>query len=128
MNTLEATVTSIEQLEMLHVLQCRVGEQNIAMLTLQIDTAIKVGSRVCLSVKSTDIMITTTRNVLVSTANRLQARITTIDHGILVSSVRLDMDGIILQSIMTRHALQELALSVGDWVVVLIKESDVSLC
>ncbi len=128
MNTLQATVISIKRLEQLHYLQCRVGMQHIAMLSLQVDAALVVGSQVCLGVKSTDIMIATMHDLPLSITNRLQARITKIDNGTLLSSIILDIEGTVLQSIMTLGAAQALALSVGDRVTVLIKESDVSLC
>ncbi len=128
MNIFEATITHIEQLEPLHYLQCQVGTQHIAMLSLQIDTALKVGSVVRLSVKSTDIMMTKTEHFLLSSANCLRARVTKVSDGELLSSVMLEMEGMALESIITRDASQKLALCVGDKVSVLIKESDVSLC
>ncbi len=128
MNTLQATITSIKRREPLHYLQCQVGKQTIAMLSLQIDRALSVGSDVLLSVKSTDIMVTKEQSIVLSSANCLHARVTKVENGELLSSVILDMEGMALESIMTQEASQQLALSAGDVVSVLIKESDVSLC
>ncbi len=128
MNTLHASITHIEEMAPLHVLRFAVGRQSMTMLSLQIDTTLQIGSHVSLSVKSTDIMLAKRLDAPLSTANCLQASVVRVRNGALLSTVTLNMEGMALQSIITRHASQQLALRAADVVIVVIKESDVSLC
>ncbi|RUM66438.1 MAG: hypothetical protein DSZ03_01260 [Sulfurimonas sp.] len=128
MNTLAARITHKEQVEPLHLLRCAVGTQSMTMLSLQIEPTLNVGMHVILSVKSTDIMLSRHGDVSLSVGNRLQARVTGVRNGTLLSSITLDVEGMALESIMTLQASLQLELHVNDAVTVLIKESDIALC
>jgi len=128
MNTLAARITHKERVEPLHLLRCAVGTQSMTMLSLQIEPTLNVGMHVILSVKSTDIMLSKHNDISLSVGNRLQARVTGVRNGTLLSSITLDVEGMALESIMTLQASLQLELHVNDAVTVLIKESDIALC
>ncbi len=63
-----------------------------------------------------------------STRNQLQATVSEINVGEVMASVKVTLpDGQVVTSSITREAVEDLALAVGDAVTVLIKSTEVML-
>ena len=128
MNQFNATVKKIEQVENLHLVSFEFGNQTIKMLSLELDKLLALESSVKLRVKSTNIAIAKNFTGLLSYANQLNAKVTHVNNGILLSSIRVKVEGFELESLITRNASLEMELSIGDEVTVLIKGSEIFVC
>ncbi len=128
MNQLKATIRQIENIDNLNLLTLSCGKQHIRILTLELNPNLKVGSVVTLSVKSTDIAIAKNCNGILSYTNQLKAKITHLNNGKLLSSVRVDIEGFGLESIIMLDSSLKMGLRVSDEVVILIQGSDISIC
>lgn len=128
MNQLTATLSHIENVDRLHHLIFALGVQTVEVLSLELTTHLKVGSRVQLSVKSTDLALAKNFSGQLSYSNQLKANVTHVNNGKILSSIELDVEGFALESIITLNASLEMNLREGDEVVVLIKGSEVSVC
>ena len=128
MNQLKATITQIDNIDNLNLLTLSCGKQTIKILTLELNPNLKVNSSVKLSVKSTDIAIAKNCNGMLSYTNQLQAKITNIKNGKLLSSIRIDIEGFGLENIIMLDSCLKMGLRVGDEVVVLLNSNSVSIC
>ncbi|HHC11316.1 MAG TPA: transporter, partial [Campylobacterales bacterium] len=128
MNQLKATIRQIENIDNLNLLTLSCGKQHIRILTLELNPNLKVGSVVTLSLKSTDIAIAKNCNGILSYTNQLKAKITHLNNGKLLSSVRVDIEGFGLESIIMLDSSLKMGLRVSDEVVILIQGSDISIC
>lgn len=127
MNRLEAVVEQVERMGSLHLVSCRLGNQRLKMVSLELDELLEMGKIVKLTMKSTSITIAKKFIGEISYANQLKAKIIEINNGRLLSSVKLKVEGFILESLITREASFRMQLSMGDEVLVLIKESEISV-
>jgi len=127
-NQLKATITQIESCDNLNLVTLSCGEQSIKILTLELNPKLKVGSSVKLSVKSTDIAIAKNCNGMLSYTNQLKAKITQLNNGKLLSSIRVDIEGFGLESVIMLESCLKMGLKVGDEVVVLLNSNSVSIC
>jgi len=128
MNQLKATITQMKSIDNLNLLTLSCGEQSIKILTLELNPNLKVGSNVKLSVKSTDIAIAKNCNGMLSYTNQLKAKITHINRGKLLSSIRLDIEGFGLESVIILESYLKMGLQVGEEVMVLLNSNSVSIC
>jgi len=127
-NQLKATITQIDNIDNLNLLTLSCGKQTIKILTLELNPNLKVNSSVKLSVKSTDIAIAKNCNGMLSYTNQLQAKITNIKNGKLLSSIRIDIEGFGLESIIMLDSCLKMGLKVGDEAVVLLNSNNISIC
>jgi molybdopterin-binding protein len=65
--------------------------------------------------------------VRLSTRNQLAGTVTAINPGSVMSTVKVDVSGQEVTAAVTKEAVEELGLSVGDPVVVLVKSTEVML-
>ena len=128
MNQLKATIIKIDNIDNLNLLTLSCGKQTIKILTLELNPNLKVNSSVKLSVKSTDIAIAKNCNGMLSYTNQLKAKITNIKNGKLLSSIRIDIEGFGLESIIMLDSCLKMGLKVGDEVVVLLNSNNISIC
>ena len=62
-----------------------------------------------------------------STRNQLRGTVAAIDHGAVTSIVKVTIGDQVVTSSVTKEAVEELGLTTGSEVVVLVKSSDVML-
>ena len=127
MNQFTATVKKIEHIENLHLVTFVLGNQSIKMVSLELNKLLQVGSVVKLSVKSTNIAIAKNFTGMISYANQLNAKVTAVNNGKLLSSIGLNVEGFALESLITLEASLEMKLFVGDNILVFLKGSEVSV-
>jgi molybdopterin-binding protein len=65
---------------------------------------------------------------LLSHANQLHTKIISVNNGQILSSIHLEVEGFVLESIITLEASLKMRLSKEDHVLILLKESDIFLC
>lgn len=127
MNTLEAIVKDIQNVDNLHIIKCDFFEQTFTMMTLDLPNGLKTGSKVVLNVKPTSVAIAKKFSGMVSFSNRLPSSIISIDKGELLASIVIKIEDVMLQSIITLGSLKRMDLKVGDEVEGFIKASDLSV-
>ena len=128
MNRFHATVSKIEHIENLHKVSFAFGKQHVKMVSLELDSSLQIGSEVKLSIKSTNIAIAKKLAGQISVLNQLDAKIVRVNNGGLLSSIGVDIEGVLFESLISLEASLVMELSVGDEVLVLFKGSEVSLC
>jgi len=128
MNQLTATVKQIEYVDNLHLVSFELGNQMLKMVSLELNELIEIKKSFKLSVKSTNISIAKNFSGVISYINQLNAKIIDVNNGILLSSIKVKVEGFELESLITLEASLNMSLRVGDKVIVLIKESEISVC
>jgi len=78
-------------------------------------------------IKETEIVLTPEPNPVISMRNRVRGPIKRIDEGQLLCSVVIDTEIGEVESVITRNAVKELALTQGSKVTALIKTNEVML-
>ena len=127
MNRFTGTLKTIKQVDTLHQLSFSVGKQRVHLLTLELNSDIKIGNIHQLGIKSTDIAIAKNLNGLLSYLNQLKARVVEIRNGALLSSVILEIEGFRVESIVPYQAVVSMDLQIKDEVVALIRGSEISV-
>ena len=62
-----------------------------------------------------------------STRNQLDATVTSVQHGEVMSMIKVDLNGQSMTAAITRESAEELGLAAGDKVKVLVKATEVML-
>ena len=119
-----ATVKSIENLEQLNIVEFEFNAHVLKMMSLDLNTNIRVGKKVVLSVKPTNIALAKDLAGEISFSNQMEATIQTLTHGKLFSSVGLAINDIVFESIITLSSAKRMNLRINDKVIMLIKASD----
>jgi molybdopterin-binding protein len=127
MNRLSATITDIKSVDSINVVSFDVAKRTMKMMSLELNEALVVGSKVLLGAKATNIALAKEANPMLSISNQLDVTIARIDMGALLCSVKFDFDGHLLESIITRDSALKMQLTVGDTIVALIKSSELSI-
>ncbi|MBU1642990.1 TOBE domain-containing protein [bacterium] len=127
MNRLSATITDIKSVDSINVVSFDVAKRTMKMMSLELNEALVVGSKVLLGAKATNIALAKEANPMLSISNQLDVTIARIDMGALLCSVKFDFGGHLLESIITRDSALKMQLTVGDTIVALIKSSELSI-
>ncbi len=127
MSQMVATVKTIENLEQLNIVSFEFQNLILKMMSLDLKPSIKVGTKVILSVKPTNIAIAKNLAGELSFSNQMVATIKALDNGKLLSSLSLEANGILFESIITVSSAQRMNLHINDEVLMLIKASDLSI-
>ena len=128
MNQLIAKVIHIEHVNNLHQLKFRLKKEVIHMLSLEVDSHLKVGSEVTLSVKPTNVSIAKNVSGTLSFSNQLKGSVVHVNNGKILSSISIDVEGFILESLISLNASLEMKLEKNDKVLVLIEGSNIAIC
>ena len=127
MNQLKAKVIHIKNVDTLHYLTFSLNQQVIHMLSLELEPRLEIGTIVHLTVKSTHVAISKNLNGLISLDNRLKGTIVSIENGEILSSICLDIEGFLVESIISVESREMMNLKINDEVLVLINSSDISM-
>ena len=127
MNRFNATVTRIQTKDNLNILNFEFESHKLSMMSLDLNEAIKVSSLVELSVKPTHIAIAKEFIGVVSYSNQLDAKIVGVENGELLSNIKLSVDNLNFESVITKDSSTRMNLKVGDMVKIFIKASELSI-
>lgn len=127
MNKFIAQVSEITSCDNLHIVKFTSFSEELFMMSLDISEKIAVGDRVELIVKPTNVAIAKDFSAKVSYSNQLPCTIESMDNGELLSSLKLDFHGMVLESIITLNAVKRMDLRVGERITAFIKASDLSI-
>jgi molybdopterin-binding protein len=124
---LEAVVTKIENVESLHIVSFDIGGCEFKMMSLELQSEIKVHTRVLLNIKPVCVALAKNISGELSYSNQLSCKIKSIEEGELLCSVKLLACKNSFESIITTTSLKRMDLVEGDEVVALIKANDISV-
>ena len=127
MNQMKATVVKMDNFERISYVEFTTGKNSFSLVALELDENLKVGSTVTLFAKATNVALSKTKLTTITVSNQLECLIKEINEGVLLSSVTLQMEENILESIITTSSLHRLNLTAGDTVFALIKATDLSV-
>ena len=129
MNRLQGNVVAWETSGDLCLVEVEVAGARITSLVLESpETAgFAAGKPVTVLFKESEVSLAASPTAGISIRNRLPCVVTAVVEGKILSHVVLDYRGHRLHSLITTHALRELALAQGREVTALIKSTEVSL-
>jgi len=127
MNTFIATVTKIDTIDNLNIVNFEFSDQTLSMMSLDLSDDIKIGTKVKLITKPSYIAIAKEFSGILSYSNQLKAKIIELENGKLLSSVKLQIEEFVLESIITFESSKKMDLKVGDEVTAFIKASELSI-
>lgn len=127
MSYIVATVTKIENVKQLHIVEFDFQGLMLKMMSLDLTVNVQLGKKVVLTVKPTNIVISKNFQGDISLSNKIVATIDHIENGELLSSITLHAKGVIFESIITVTSAQRMNLQIKDEVTLFIKASDLSI-
>lgn len=127
MNTLEAEVKQIKSIENLNIVKFDFEGLTLSMMSLELNDNVKIGTRVKLSTKPTHIAIAKDFSGEISYSNQLHVKIVHVNNGELLSSIKLQINSTILESIITKASSERMGLKVDDFVTAFIKANELSI-
>ena len=127
MNTIKASVSNIQSVDNLSIVSFEVDTRTMKMMSLGLNTDIKVGSQVILGVKSSSILIAKGLSGMISSSNQLKCLVKNVNNGELLSSVKLEFSNFLIESVITKDSSLKMNLQEGDEVLALIKASELSI-
>jgi len=127
MSQIKAIITQIETVDNLNIVKFDFCGHGLKMMSLGLSSEISVGKEVILSIKPTHIAIGKDFSGLVSYSNQIKAKITSCENGKLLSSIKLSVEDVVLESIITVESTLRMDLKVDDDVTMMIKASELSI-
>jgi molybdopterin-binding protein len=122
-----ATIKEIQSKDFLHIVKFEFYGYELSMMSLALDKKITIGQRVRLSIKPTNITIAKDFVGFISYSNIIKTKITEIERGKLLANITSTMEDIYFESIISSAILEEMGLKEDDDVMLLIKDSDLSI-
>lgn len=126
MNKLAGTIRSIDSDKIVSIVDIEVGKHTFSAQVLDSATYL-IGAKVELLFKESEVVISKSLNIEISSINRFLATTTKINSDKIMSEITLAFDGKEIISIITTRSTRRLDLKVGDQVLFLIKANEISL-
>ncbi len=124
-----AKVIDLQSCDNLHIVKFEFLGKVLTMMSLELDSNVKVGTQVLLNIKPTCVTIAKNiTNLQISNSNLIKSQISSISIGKLLSYLVLKIEeNDVLESIITKESALRLNLKNDDEVIALIKASDISI-
>ena len=122
-----ATIKKIQSIDNLNIVEFEFDGLTLKMMSLDLNDDVKIGKKVELSVKPSNISIAKNLIGEISLSNQIVATIQSLENGQLLTSVILKINDTILESIITVDSSKRMNLQIGEVVTILIKASNLSI-
>lgn len=122
-----AKVKEIKTKDSLNIVEFDFNNILLKMMSLELNKDLKIGSKVELLVKPTNVAISKKYIEDISLSNQALAKIIDIENGELLSYLSLQINDTFIESIITKSSSLKLDLKKDDIVNILIKASDLSI-
>jgi molybdopterin-binding protein len=122
-----ATIKKINNIDSLNIVEFDFEEIPLKMMSLDLNKDVQIGKKVRLAVKPTNISIAKNLFGEISLSNQLIANIKSVENGQLLSSIILEVNDTIFESIITADSSKRMNLQKNEQVSILIKASDLSI-
>ena len=127
MSQLVATIKKINSIDNLNIVEFDFHGLTLKMMSLDLNDDVKIGKKVELSVKPSNISIAKNLIGEISLSNQIVATIQSLENGQLLTSVILKINDTLLESIITVDSSKRMNLQIGEVVTILIKASNLSI-
>ena len=127
MSQFVATIKEIQSIDNLNIVKFDFCGLTLKMMSLDLNDDVKIGKKVKLSVKPSNISIAKNLSGEISLSNKIVATIQSLENGQLLTSVILKINDTILESIITVDSSKRMNLQIGEVVTILIKASNLSI-
>lgn len=127
MSTLVAKIIDIKNVDNLNIVKFDFFNQPLSMMSLELSNNIQIGSIVLLKTKATSIAIAKNFSGELSYSNKLNSKIIDIQNGELLTTIKLQTNDTVLESIITKDSSIRMDLEVGNDVLALIKANEISI-
>ena len=127
MSQFVATIKKIQSIDNLNIVKFDFCGLTLKMMSLDLNDDVKIGKKVKLSVKPSNISIAKNLSGEISLSNKIVATIQSLENGQLLTSVILKINDTILESIITVDSSKRMNLQIGEVVTILIKASNLSI-
>ena len=127
MSKIVAIVKSIRTHQNLNIVEFDFMNTLLKMMSLDLNDDVKIGKKVELSVKPSNISIAKNLIGEISLSNQIVATIQSLENGQLLTSVILKINDTLLESIITVDSSKRMNLQIGEVVTILIKASNLSI-
>lgn len=130
MNRLKGQIVAIDSNSHMSLVDVAVGDDVFTATLLETpETAdyLKVGYKVTLLFKETEVALAKDLSGLISLRNRFSVIVRNIERGGILSAIELDYAGKALMSVITTRAVERLQLAVGEQIEALVKANEIAL-
>ncbi len=133
MSKLIATVKNIESVDELNIVTFVCNGETLKMMSLDLNDTVQVGRRVVLACKPTSVALAKPTmdhkgfSEMLSYANQIKVKISSMDVGHLLSSIKLQFGDFSLESIITSSSVERMKLNEKDELFALIKANELSI-
>jgi len=124
MSHLIATVSKIESCDSLNIVNFECKGQTLSMMSLDLVSAIKVGTKVKLLTQASHIAVAKEFSGDISYSNKFSCTLESMENGQLLSSLKLNFFGTIIESIITLNSSKRMNLKVGDKVKLIFEDGN----
>ena len=127
MSNFIATIKKINSVDNLNIVEFDFNGITLKMMSLDLNDDVQIGKKVRLLVKPTNISLAKNLVGEISLSNQIVANIQSLENGQLLTSVILEINDTILESIITVDSSKRMNLQIGESVTILIKASNLSI-
>ena len=127
MSNFIASIKKINSVDNLNIVEFDFNGLTLKMMSLDLNDDVKIGKKVELSVKPSNISIAKNLIGEISLSNQIVATIQSLENGQLLTSVILKINDTLLESIITVDSSKRMNLQIGEVVTILIKASNLSI-
>jgi molybdopterin-binding protein len=133
MSRLIATIKNIESVDDLNIVTFICNDETLKMMSLDLNDTIQIGKRVVLVCKPTSVALAKPTmdkqafSEMLSYANQINVKVSSMDVGLLLSSITLQFGDFSLESIITSASVERMNLNEKDELLALIKANELSI-
>ncbi len=127
MSQIVASIRDIKKSGALHLIEFNLEDKSLFMITLELNSSIKIGVKVQLLIKPFSIVLAKDFSGNISYLNRLEVKIKSIEIGDILTNIELEFYNSILESTITTKSFNSMNLREEDTILALIKATDISI-
>ncbi len=127
MSNIIVKVQEIQSIDNLNIVKFDYKDITLTMVSLDLSEKIQFDTKVSLAIKPTHIALAKDINSIFSFANQIKAIVKDVNNGKLLSSIKLEVNDDIFESIITLEASLDMNIKVNDEIIMLIQASEISI-
>lgn len=127
MSSFVSKIKDIHRIDNLNIVEFDFNGIALKMMSLDLNSSIKVDKVVKLCVKPTNVIVAKDLQGKISLSNKFKATIEDVQNGKLLSCITLKVHNTSIESIITLDSSIKMNLKKDEEVLVLIKASDISI-
>lgn len=124
LNKIKATVKKIDSYEGVNIVMFDFEGLHLSMISLELSSNIKVGTKVILGVKPSHITLAKELTGQISASNNFETTVTSIQSGVLLSVINMKVYDTHFESLITVNSVKRMNIKEGDKISILIKAGE----